>query len=254
MPANTYEHWQKLSQYNTKLDALFNEVDFTDIPELQLRRKEMQQHVKEIQEYYAKSLSKSEKIKTAENILKTYETYIDLAEKLKTQRLGYNKELKNFPATFTTRETYKEQKAHFNEVNMKFQTASATVKSAIHDRRAAVLFHDLFKFLELIFWASAGVSLYASLFLIALPMLLVQPPLGIAVMITVGGLLLGTAIKCIETLRAFKTISRHDNEYNHETAVLRFFKPVPPEEPKTVQAPKAEETPTPNAEETSPSI
>ena len=96
------------------------------------------------------------------------------------------------------------------------------------------------------FWASTALALYASVYLIALPMLIVQPVLGIAMGITIGGFFLKSAINCVSCCTEFKGFGRHSAEYEHERMLFKFFfKPAQ----QFKQASEAEPVPVP--EETS---
>ncbi|MFT4058089.1 MAG: hypothetical protein QM652_00915 [Legionella sp.] len=209
MPENTHALFDKLNNYHTQLSDLFAATNYPNAQEC----------IKKIQDYYDLSLRKSKHYETSEKILKTYKNYIELLAKLKSIWSNYN--------AADVSKVFAEQQSFFYNVDKIYKNAKTEILNTIQSRYFDVLLYDLYKIAELIFSAAAALSMYASIFLIALPMMLVQPPLGITVMITCGGLLLAAATKCFQSIKEFRTSSRHDDEYNNEKYLLDFFKPPP---------------------------
>lgn len=153
-----------------------------------------------IQAYYNTSLSYAKTTKAQSAIIKNYEEYIKQLT-----------DLKNSTAT---------------------RKNTQDMLQATHDHQyISMIFANCYKMCELSFWAATAITLYSAIFLVALPMLIVQPTLGLAVSITVGGLLLKTAKNCIDCFSEFKTSSRHNEALNNKLHILSFFNPQLPEIP-----------------------
>lgn len=165
----------------------------------------IQKHINVIQNYYNTSLRNAKNEKTQNAIITSYENYINLLNQ-------------------------SHQFAHVEPVGPDkleefFKTSNEAIGREYDARRINAFFHNCYKVCELTFWASAAITLYASIFLVALPMLIVQPTLGLAVSIAVGGLFLKTTGNCLECFNEFKGTARHSTEYDSERALLSFFQP-----------------------------
>lgn len=182
---------KRLAECDERLENIFKNME---------EAQGIQSYIKNIQEYYALSYKKAKQNeKTIENIIKRYEYYVQSLE------LASQGEM------------------------------PGDIKTKIHtdgqSRVIAVFLADTLKACELIFWAATAVTLYASIFLFALPMLLMQTPLGIGISIAIGGLLIQTAVNCVKCCTEFRTIERHDKEYKSELELLSFFQPAAASEP-----------------------
>lgn len=186
MPLNHTLSERRLSSCDANLSALFADTEISEA---------IQKHIKAVKEYYNSSYVKAQKNKTVEDIITSYEFYVEQLSKVKSGALPR-------------------------------QDMLDAINYANDERRLDVVWANLAKAAELIFWAGTAVTLYASIFLIALPMLIVQTPLGIASTIFIGGSLLASAAKCLNCLTEFRSFGRHDDEYVHETSLLSFFKPA----------------------------
>ncbi|EHL32896.1 DUF5638 domain-containing protein [Legionella drancourtii] len=213
MPFNHTKLEKRLSDCDEKLSALFNDVEISDA---------IKKHIQEVQTYYNLSYTKAQKGKTAEAIVTTYEEYVIHLENVKNGTYWYT----------TGRYTYEETLKSFND-------AKAAMDYANDSRTIDAVKHNLANICALMFWASTALALYASVYLIALPMLIVQTALGIAMGITIGGFFLKSAANCIECFTGFKGFGRHSAEYEHENQLLNFlFKPA-----QTKSTPKPEAQP-----------
>lgn len=172
-----------LGNYDTQLNDLFKEYN----PNPTLLKQ-----IKEVQDYYDLSYEKAKSKKTMKAIADSYGTFID---KLALVQQG----------------------------DLSREEMINTINEANYSRKISILIHNLIKACELIFWIAASVSLYASIFAIALPVLVVQPPLGIAITVAIGGLILKAAASCIQSLTEFRGFGRHDTEYSHEVSLVSFF-------------------------------
>ena len=184
MPLNYTKLEKRLNDCDNKLSALF-----TKHPE----NEALQRQVKAVQHYYNLSYAKAKKDKTITKIINSYELYVQQLKMVKNNPLVSGKILK-------------------------------TINNANDARKIAVIFFDLAKAAESLFWVATGISLYASVFVIAIPMLIVQTPLGIALSIVIAGLLIKAVANCIQCMSEFRSYKRHQTEYVHEVNLLSFFK------------------------------
>lgn len=171
----------------------------------------IQEHINVIQNYYNTSLRAAKNEKKQNAVVTSYENYIKLlndAGQLRLQEPMASAQLDEF-----------------------LKTSNEAIGREYDARRISAFFHNCYKICELAFWASAAITMYASIFLVALPMLIVQPTLGLAVSIAVGGVFLKTTSNCLECFGEFKGTARHSTEYDSERALLSFFQPKAPEQP-----------------------
>ncbi|HHF7366747.1 TPA: DUF5638 domain-containing protein [Legionella bozemanae] len=189
MPLNHTKLERRLSACDEALNALFaNQQKQIGV--------KIQQQIKSVQNYYNLSYTKTNSAKKAEEIAASYELFIDQLTKAKNRQLN-------------TKE------------------ASEKISNSCESRKIGVLFHNLAKACELMFYAATAFSLYAGIFGIALPVLIVQPVLGVAVGITIVGAMIAAAYKALSCFTEFKSFSRHDIEYTNELSLVSFFNPKP---------------------------
>lgn len=186
MPYNHRKMELSLEACDKKLAALFPGNEKNPI---------LGQKIKSIQNYYNMSYNRASTEKTILSITKSYELLIEQLTQIKKGRL-------------TPPEVLKE------------------IENTIQFRKMHIVFHDLIKICEATFWGATAFSLFAGIFGIALPLLIIQPILGIPVSITIIGSLLATGAKCLSCLGELKTFSRHNAEYKQETSLISFFKPT----------------------------
>ena len=186
MPFNHTKFEKRLRAYDEKLHALFANAEIDQ---------KIQSQIKAVKKYYNLSYTKATSAKKVEEIVSSYGLFVDQLTKVKS-----------------------------GELNPK--AASEQIGSACESRKIGVLFHNLAKACELMFYAATAFSLYAGIFGIALPVLIVQPVLGVAVGITIVGAMLGAIHKAGTCLTEFRSLSRHDTEYTNEISLVSFFKPV----------------------------
>ncbi|HBD7397745.1 DUF5638 domain-containing protein [Legionella longbeachae] len=193
MPYNHKILEQRLSTCDDQLSALF-------ITEKELDDK-IKQQIKAVQEYYNLSYTKATSAKTVEAIANSYESFVALLTKVKNK-------------------------------TMPPKEAMDALINTSQSRKVNVLFSNLTKACELLFWSSTAFSLYMGIFGIALPVLVIQPLLGVAVGITIVGAMLAAAYKALSCFTEFKSLSRHDTEYTNEANLVSFFKPIHQEREK----------------------
>ncbi|KTC83638.1 DUF5638 domain-containing protein [Legionella cincinnatiensis] len=188
MPYNHRILEQRLITCDDQLSALFaTEKELDD---------KIKQQIKAVQDYYNLSYTKATSAKTVEAIAKSYESFVALLTKVK------NKE-------------------------MPPKEAIDALINTSQSRKVNILFNNLTKACELLFWSATAFSLYMGIFGIALPVLVIQPVLGVAVSITIVGAMLAAAYKALSCFTEFKSLSRHDTEHTNEASLVSFFKPAP---------------------------
>ncbi|HHT0592117.1 TPA: DUF5638 domain-containing protein [Legionella anisa] len=187
MPLNQRKLERRLETCDEALRALFADQDVGD---------KINKQIIDVQEYYNLSYTKTSSAKKAEKIAASYELFIDQLTKVKNKQLNPKE-------------------------------ASEKISNSCESRKIGVIFHNLAKACELMFYAATAFSLYAGIFGIALPVLIVQPVLGVAVGITIVGAMIAAAYKALSCFTEFKSFSRHDAEYTNELSLVSFFKPIP---------------------------
>lgn len=207
MPLYYEDAKSRINGYHDQLEAVKTTLSLLITDEESAR--EIHKHIEAIQSYYNTSLRTAKKEKTQNAIVNSYENYISLLNN--AYKIGHQ-----------------QQPTAYEQVDEFFKTSNETIGREYDARRINAFFHNCYKVCELTFWASATITMYASIFLVALPMLIVQPTLGLAVSIAVGGAFLKAASNCLECLSEFKGTARHSAEYASEGAILSFFRPKEP--------------------------
>jgi hypothetical protein len=209
MALNYIEIARKLNECDANLTALFKDENPDNT---------ILQHIQAIKDYYHLSYSKAEEKQTIEAILINYADYVSYLEKVKQGRIGKS----------------------YEEASLIYKNAQEFIIHASDSRYLNVIKYDILKAGEILFWASTAVTLYASIYLLVLPMLMLQPVLGAAMLLTLGGLLIKSAVSCIYCFTEFKSLERHMKESENEINLLNFFipkkvnpEPVPQELPST---------------------
>ncbi len=203
MPLYYTAHEQALKKLDRKLLALFKK-EITINPALK-------NNVNAVIEYYRLSYKKAAKEKTIQAILGSYQDFIAEIESVKMNVANCKPDSKN------------------EEALKNINAAFAKISERCTNRQLDVALLNLAKACEIVFWLATAVTLYASFFLISIPMLLVQPPLGIITGIATLGLFGGVLSNCIRCMTEFRSLTRHRNEYSHEKSLLETFfsKPKP---------------------------
>ncbi|MBI2786273.1 MAG: hypothetical protein HYX60_08230 [Legionella longbeachae] len=186
MPYNHTKLEERLKVCDLKLHALFTDNEINEL---------IRQKIKAIETYYNLSYTKATTAKTIDAIAKSYELFIEQLEKVKKGELSSELALKQ-------------------------------IENSIQSRKMNTVFYNLAKACELIFWKATTFSLYTGILGIALPLLIVQPLLGVAVAITIGGAMLAAAYKGLKCFSEFKSLNRHSAEYTNEASLVSFFNPV----------------------------
>ncbi|STY30051.1 Uncharacterised protein [Legionella wadsworthii] len=186
MPFNHRILEARLHECDQELDKLFADQN----PGFKIN-----QQIKAVKDYYNLSYTKVVSAKKADQIATSYEFFIN-----------HLKQVKNKP--------------------LNSKECIDQISSSCESRKIGVLFHNLAKACELLFYAATAFSLYAGIFGIALPVLIVQPVLGVAVGITIVGAMIAAAYKALSCFSEFKTFGRHEAEYTNELSLISFFTPA----------------------------
>jgi hypothetical protein len=160
----------------------------------------LQTIIQEVKEYYQESYSKAVAKKT-EEIITRYELFINQLTQIKNGQIKSKKALE-------------------------------TIEQSCESRKNKILFYNLSKACESIFYAATAFSLYTGLWWVALPTLIVQPLVGIAVSITFIGALLSAVQKSYSCLSELRFPTRHNKEYSNERSLILFFHREPVENQK----------------------
>ncbi|MDR3503435.1 MAG: DUF5638 domain-containing protein [Legionella sp.] len=211
MPLYYTDAKSRINGYHDQLEA--TKIMLNQLINDEANANKIQKHIDAIQHYYNTSLRTAKNEKTQNAIVNSYENYIRLLNN--AYKIGHQ-----------------QQPTASEQIDEFFKSSNEAIGREYDARRINAFFHNCYKVCELTFWASATITMYASIFLVALPMLIVQPTLGLAVSIAVGGVFLKAASNCLECLKEFKGTARHSAEYDSERAILSFFQPKEPREPE----------------------
>jgi hypothetical protein len=185
MPYNHRELEHRLKKCKDDLKSLFDEHEKSHL---------MQKRIKAVDDYYTLSYAKASTANTVEQIARSYEAFVGNLAKVKSGEINPEQALNQISGSNGT-------------------------------RKRDVVFHDLAKACESVFWAATAFSLYAAIWGIALPVLVVQPVLGVAIAITIVGAMLKAAHKSLSCLGEMRAFGRHGDEYDNEASLVSFFKP-----------------------------
>lgn len=187
MPYNHSKLEQRLRRCDRKLFNLFlAQEELTP---------ELKRTIKAVEEYYNLSYTKAYSKKTIEQIAQSYELFVNQLTLVKKGALNSD-----------------------NLLN--------SMKQETSNRKMRGHFYNLAKACECMFWSALTFSLLSLVFGVVLPTLILGSAIiGLALGITVIGAMFHTAYKAASCLTQFKSVSRHRDEYNHEVALISFFKP-----------------------------
>lgn len=198
MPYNLAKLDRRLEDCNVNLDSLFPLSDSN-----------IQSQLEAVKNYYEQSCKDATSGEEMERIIKNYELFISHLTKIKKYTESYN--LSQDP----------DKKESFDE---RYETINI-LRTINLEHKGNVICANLAKACELIFWISASLTLFASIFAIALPVLIVQPAFGLVISITTAGFIFKAMQNLINCLSEFKSFRPHDNEYDREVQLITFFQP-----------------------------
>lgn len=195
MPYNHTQLERILNDCDKRLDTLLKN-------EKEIDSNTIKQRIEEVKNYYCLSYKKAKpaSAETIETIVTNYNSFVKDLEEL------YNE---------TSIEIKKLMEAQ----------ALENVTNINQSRKFQVVKNNFAKICELLYWAATAFSLCAGIFGIALPVLNIQPALGVALSITIGGAMLAAGYKALSCLSEFrsKSLSRHNTEETNETELVSFF-------------------------------
>lgn len=208
MPYNLAKLDRRLEDCNNDLASLFPLSDSN-----------IQSQLKAVKNYYEESCNDAKNKDDMERIIENYELFVINLTKIKQYKESYK--ISQDP---DKEESFQERIEAIN-----------ALKNINAAHKINIIFANLVKACELLFWISALLTLSASIFAIALPVLIVQPAVGLVISITTAGFMFKVLENLINCLSEFKSFRPHDNEYDREVQLVSFFQPkkkkeVSPEE------------------------
>lgn len=189
---------QRMSLCDDNLSKLFQET----------KDKTVEECIKNVKLYYNSSFQKTNIDQTKEAIAISYNYFITTLEEL--SKLNSDLISGTMP------------KSKYRDL---YNSALNSLENTNDFRQFEVFKYNLYKGFELIFWAATAVSLFGSICLIAMPMVILHPEFGISMLISFGGFILMSATRCFQCLCEFKSFGRHQREYVYEANLLGLFKP-----------------------------
>lgn len=160
------------------------------------RTNEVEGQLKLFKKHYRQSFQNSKSNKNASSILSSYEEAILRLERVKCGELSAEKAVK-------------------------------LIDSETCSRKLAIVYHNIAKVCELLFWLMATTTCFSALIDIGIPLIFTQPLIGCAVsisMIAMMKTLFGKATNC---LSQFKSFDRYNDEAAREKNLASFFQPAP---------------------------
>ncbi len=201
--------------FDTDLEPLLKTCDdqiaalITDLQEIQLGANEAKRQLDEVKKYFHLSLFKTNGCNEAE-ILASYELFLKNLAKVRNGSL-------------TTEE------------------ALTAIQDNTDSREMGIIFYNIGKIFELMFWTLATIASACAAISVGLPLIFIQPFLGLPVTLGAGGLAFLTFTQMDECLDEFKSCDRLAEEDEREKNLVSFFKPAPAQNAAPVLDVKIEE-------------
>jgi hypothetical protein len=183
---------QKIADCNSELDSLFAYLDINYRLRMQLR---------DIKSFYQRAFNNASNENTAMEIINQYEQFIVSASEVK---LG----------------------------QMTVEEANLVIDDATEDRQFKIIVHNIFKLCELFFWTALAATAYAGCITVGIPLLFLEPLIGVALTIGTGLLCCSSFHNGLECFNEFKTFDRANEENTRERDVISFFAPQPSQRAK----------------------
>ncbi len=128
------------------------------------------------------------------------------------------------------RQLLTQEYAHLLETMKKIKSGSLSADEALNnlnrlsrDKKLNVILHNTLKTCELLFWVTAALTSYAFCVGFGIPLLFLNPPLGLALIMGTAVLIIESAAKALETANSFKNLSPINQQKNLEHQVLSLF-------------------------------
>lgn len=101
----------------------------------------------------------------------------------------------------------------------------AEINSTVSSRKVGIVFYNIAKVLEMLFWASATVTCYTACVVVGIPLILTDFLIGMAVTIATGALMYKTLKYTADCFEQFKSTERHEAARVAQNTLASFFKP-----------------------------
>lgn len=187
---NKVELEQRLDENDRKLSSLFLQLELEE-------QSELEKNLEHIKNYYRISFARAAAKSNAESIVESYEYFVNILTK-----------------TRDGSHTADQAIELIDEINT--------------DREIGIIFHNIAKVCEIIFWCLTACTCFLAIASIGCPFMLAQPILGIT--LSAGATLLAlTAInELVDCFEEFKSLDRLRDEDKRERHLVSFFKAAEP--------------------------
>ena len=111
---------------------------------------------------------------------------------------------------------------------MTAEEANLVIDDATEDRQFKIIVHNIFKACELFFWSAVAGTAYVGCVTVGIPLLFLEPLIGLAVTFGTGVLFCSSVHNAGECFDEFKTFDRVNEENTRERNVISFFSPPQP--------------------------
>jgi uncharacterized membrane protein len=194
MPTPTRSH---KPEYSRSLEQCNAEL-YTLFAEL----KDFDTSLKQVHQFYKDILDKSPNDEEDQRIVRGYKNLVNLLNKTKLGELSA-------------------------------EMALIEIDQALLQSKCEVIVENLFKTCEFLFWAVATAACFVGCFAVGVPLMVLDPLIGLAITIATGAMLINTANKALNCCDQFKDFGTIDKEHEKTKQLVSFFKP--PATPKASQ-------------------
>lgn len=192
---NKVELEQRLDENDRKLSSFFTQIE---------ENNELEQNLQHVKNYYRISFARATAKSNADSIVESYEKFVEILAKTRD-------------GSHTAHQAIE----FINETNA--------------DREIGIIFHNIAKVCEIIFWALTIFTCLLAIATIDCAFLVAQPIIGIALTAGTTLLALTTANELVDCFGEFKSLDRLQDEDKRERNLVSFFKaaePIMPLEPE----------------------
>lgn len=154
-------------------------------------------YIEIVTNYYSQSLKKANNSQK-EDIVEEYESYITYLQQVKDGKLTAEK-------------------------------AEEEINTIISSRKIGIVFYNIAKVLEMLFWAFAATTCYSACILVGVPLIFTDFMIGMAVTIATAALMYKTFKFSLDCCKEFKSTERHEEARVAQNTLISFFKISEPE-------------------------
>lgn len=176
-----------LNAYDTKLANLFDLLE---------DKADINSDIKGVQEYFRTSFSRAVDKYSAQDIVASYQLFVDLLAKVRSGETSP-------------------------------ETALSIIEETNESRAMSITFYNLANTLALIFWAVLAAVVFNFSVAVGMTLMLLQPCMAILLIVGCGALVTCSITSAISCFDDFKSYDRLDNEDQRERNLVSFFKPKP---------------------------